>query len=611
MKSLPPTAGNNWAAASDDRQRKKKASSEMSISSRTTIIDSGLKISGRAIDRCASYINTRARAFVDYLRNLPATYPNYLTAAEPEKRRLPSRSLLLLGLVVLCLTPRALLALQIGSICPDGVLYIRLADALKAGRFQEAFAGMRLNIYPVVLMLLSYLGLGWETGGSLWCVLMSSLVVLPLYGFARRQFDDTVALVSCLLYALHPIFIQWSPEIIRDPTFWFFFTLSLYLAWRAVTEVRIDFSLTAGLTVALAILTRYEGFLLLIPVGLWTFWRYRALSSGWNRAKVVLGSLLLAAAFPALLALVNVTWLRHYSEWVFARDPLSRIYSWWNSITVPAPVDTAGSMQQIQTAMSFGRMIAIYIPTLVKAFTPLVGLLTLGGLWGWRGVWKRRDHQPLFYVSLVIMTAIWFHAWIARESCNRYFLPIVVMASMFAALGLLGLSRRILRFAEWLKTKNSLQYTAVFTPWAIVAVVGWCVAFSGPYDRRGAEVKLAAWVRNEFGSSALMCGSEGVTPVVAYYARVRWNVLSKDMDDPTVLKQVRDLKPDVILLLATRRRDLAETRRLVERIIECGYGEMARNDLPPGTDEVLLVLRRAEVRLSAANKSGAKPRLQK
>ena len=61
---------------------------------------------------------------------------------------------------------------------------------------------------------------------------ISSLVVLPLWGWVRRQFDDRVALVACLLYITHPKFIVESPEVMCDPTFWFFFTLAMYCMWR-------------------------------------------------------------------------------------------------------------------------------------------------------------------------------------------------------------------------------------------------------------------------------------------------------------------------------------------------------------------------------------------
>ena len=207
-----------------------------------------------------------AESSFDYLRNLPADYPNALACPGRSRIALKPRTMLLFLLLLCCLIPRIVAATRIAGICPDGVMYIRLATALEEGRFRDAFAGMNLNVYPPILMVLHRLGLSWETAGELWGIAISSLVVLPLFGLMRRQFDDNVAVICCLLYAVHPVFLQWSAELIRDPTFWFFFTCTLYLLWRAVTEVRWGYFLAAGMTLTLAVLTRFEGLFLLIPL---------------------------------------------------------------------------------------------------------------------------------------------------------------------------------------------------------------------------------------------------------------------------------------------------------------------------------------------------------
>lgn len=564
----------------------------MSVNAQAAIADRHSTVQSRAIGGGSFSAVTSFTALADYLQNLPADYCNHLADPKPRQMQYPCRIYVLLGLVLACLIPRALVALQIHSICPDGILYIGLAEALNEGRFQQAFEKMNLNIYPAVLMVLNRLGLGWETGGVIWGVGISSLVVLPLFGWVRRQFDDMSALLACLLYSVQPIFIQWSPEFIRDPTFWFLFTLSLYLLWRAVTEVRIGLSLAAGLAITFAVLTRFEGLFLLIPLTLWIFWRYRALTLRTDRAKLLIGGLLSVFASPALILLINFTLLRNHTQWVYFRtDPLTLIHYWWNGVFFSAPADAARAVQS-HLDVSLGRMIAIYVPTLVKGLSPLFALLMLGGLWKWRRVWLRRDHQPLFYTTLAVMSAAWIHAWCAKESCDRYFLPIVLMASGFAALGLFALSARLLRFAVWLRSELILRYAAVFAPVTIVAVVGLNVAFSGPYDRRAAEVELAAWVRQEYGASAMIFGSEGVTPVVAHYANANWSTLEKKMDDQTVLESIGQLQPDVILLLATRRKKISDTRQLIDSIEKLKYTEIERSDLPHGTDDVLVVLRR-------------------
>ena len=59
-------------------------------------------------------------------------------------------------------------------------------------------------------------------------MLIASLTVVPLWGWLRRMFDDRLAVIACLVYALHGKLIAISPLIIRDSTFWFLLVLTLY-----------------------------------------------------------------------------------------------------------------------------------------------------------------------------------------------------------------------------------------------------------------------------------------------------------------------------------------------------------------------------------------------
>ena len=180
------------------------------------------------------------------------------------------------------------MAWKLGGLCPDGVFYIQLAQSIEHGHALPA-AQLPLYPYPMLLALLHRAGLDWELAGTLWGVLMAGLVVLPLFGWLRRQFDQRVALAGCFLYAVHSELIRWSPEVMRDQTFWFLFVLSLYLLWRAVTEVRLWLFIAAGVTIALAAAMRFEGLLLLVPLGLWSCWRWRAL--GQSRGRLAAGTL--------------------------------------------------------------------------------------------------------------------------------------------------------------------------------------------------------------------------------------------------------------------------------------------------------------------------------
>jgi hypothetical protein len=528
-----------------------------------------------------------------YLRNLPVDFPNAMSLPGLSPRTFRPQTKALLFLISVCILLRVAMALRISGICPDGVMYIRLATALEDGRFREAFSGLNLNLYPPILMFLHGLGLDWDIAGAIWGTLTSSLAILPIFGLFRRQFDDNVALMACALYATHPVFLQWSPELIRDPTFWLLFAAMLYYSYRAAADLHWKHFFAAGAMLTLAVFTRFEGLFLVVPLLFWTFWHYRALEERSLRRRLIFGTAMALVTLPAMLFLINLILLTHHSNWVLTHvTPLNLIERWWQG-TMGSASEAPDIPVELRNISLF-RLLRIYVPTLVKGLSPIFAILMLLGLWNWRKTWARRDHQPLFYASLVLMAAAWIHAWCAHESCDRYYLPIAMMASPYAALGLLAICRWMLRFAE----RNSLGQrwcrAAVVLLVAIVLVSDLAVAFGHGTDTRGAEVELGKQLRRTYGPEPLLFGSEGVTAVIAHYCGGRYETLAKIMDDRTALDFAREKKPAAILIVASRRFDLHETRRLIDECCKLGYREYSRDELPPGIDDVLVVLGRQE-----------------
>jgi hypothetical protein len=530
--------------------------------------------------------------------SVPADFPNQLADPQPRRTTLPSARRVLAALVLLCLILRAAMACRITSVCPDGVLYIRAAKALEAGDFREAFREMSLNTYPAILMLLHRTGLDWELGAALWGVVISSLVVLPLWGWVRRQFDDRVALVACLLYAVHPKFIEWSPEVMRDQTFWFLFMLSIYWLWRAVVEVHLGYFVAAGAGVTLASLTRTEGLFLLMPFALWVFWRLRALQTG--RGKLLLGAMLCLVVFPALLALVNFVWLYGHTGWTALRlAPLARVEPWLHSLfgRGAAAADSADTLDAA-VQLTFGRMLWVFFPTATRGLSPVFALLMFGGLWGWRRVWARRDHQPLFYTTLVILCGIWVQLWYDKNICPRYMLPVVLMASPFAALGLLALTARLLRIAGWLGCGAGGQHSLAAATLAAVLVAGLADAMTGStkyFETRRMAADVGRWLRRELPAPLMLVGPEGITPIANYYAHngpcqvFRW-----EADDDAIRSMVRQSKADVVLLRPTKQLTPERCDALVEQFSRDGLAPVDDSLLPPTCGDMRVLLRNSQ-----------------
>jgi hypothetical protein len=480
-------------------------------------------------------------------------------------------------LLLLCLVPRALMAWKIGGLCPDSVVYIQVAESFDKGLLhQDVHPHFGLNLFPAVLLLLHRAGLDWELAGKLWNVAISCLTVLPLYGWVRRQFDDRVALAAGCLYALHAQLIRVSPEGIRDPTFWFFLVLSLYLLWRAIAEVRLPLFVLGGVAMAMATLTRSEGLFLLAPLLLGSVWRGRALAAiprdapreaSALRRKLALGLLLAVGVFPALLVLASTFWFRGHAPWELIRTrPLGLVEQWVRTgLAMPASHDAAAA------TMPWTTMVGRFVSAMFKGMTPVFALFTCIGAAGWRQTWKRRDQQVMFYTVPLFLLAIWIHLSVAEETTGRYFLPVALVMSPLAALGLLACSAQLSRWADrrrWgLKTRRlaSCMPLLFFTAFSLGNV------FASDYRQRAGQAELGRWTRNEFGPSPGLLGPGGVTQVVTYYARGRYVLFAQNDNDQAIETLLRQ-RPFDIVLLPDQQEPLPGRADLLRHAAAMGYG---------------------------------------
>ncbi|MGA2501600.1 MAG: glycosyltransferase family 39 protein, partial [Tepidisphaeraceae bacterium] len=484
----------------------------------------------------------------------PADFPNRLADPQPQRCEFGPRGWTLAGLVLLCLAVRVPMALRITTVVSDGVVYVEQARSLENGILRAGVSDRNVNPFPVILSLLHRAGLDWQVAGAAWGVAISSLVVLPLYGWVRRQFDDRVARTACFLYAVQPKMITWSPELMRDPTFWFLFTLSIFLLWRAITEVRLRLFFVAGIIVSLTCLTRIEGIYLLILLGLWSFWRWLALEV--QRRRLIFGVLLCLGATPALLLAAKLALFRNQANWGFARlDPVLRFYTWIHamlgsglgSAACPAP----------SVSLSIGRMLWIFLPTVTRGLSPFFALLMFGGLWGWRRMWVRRDHQPLFYASLAVLAGAWVQLWYDHAMCPRYVLPIVLMGAMFAALGLLGLMERVAVWSRQRAQPARIRVLLMVLPLIVVAVHGVgeaMIANRSYFAARQAVAELGTRLGRDAGPIHMVVGPEGVVRIAQHYAGAdacRWFRMENG-DESIITALVRQARPDVLLLRPTK-----------------------------------------------------------
>jgi hypothetical protein len=572
-------------------------------------------------------------------------FANGLTVSSPPVL-LPPRRLLLASLFLICLVPRAWIAHQYDVLWADSVHYLEVTQALEKGDFAVAFKSLSLNTYPVILMWLRRTGLDWTVVGTWWSLLMGSLAVLPLFGWFRRMFDDRVATVACLLYAIHPKLVGYCPLVIRDPTYWLLFSLSLYLMWRAMAELRFWLFPAAGLVMTLAAYTRSEGWLLLVPLVLWSLIRWTAIPG--RRARLVLGTVVCMAMIPASVALVNVTWLHGYSHWEWGRGNVFKmVWSWAESNCQPlfgnvafgAPPSPVGappgkvSGQPVQAKgasasppakaaaaavekrsplrISAARAAEKTAVRFVKALTYGYGLLILVGMIGWRHVFFRRDQQALFLQNMLLFLSILAYQQSSVGIDLRYFLSIVLIGLPFIALGLLRLGEWTMRL-QWQSSLAFLQSR----PKAVLAVfvVVW---FTGVWDTipcaRGVMVQqscLGRWILEHEGPHQAVLGSDSALNLVAYYAQGKAIPLPDGCPDgiPCLLRTLQTRRPKVFFVWndPTCPHLYAMRETISDAALTLGYEKIPSERLPAGCRSVELFVRERGTDTARRNAAGAR-----
>ena len=538
------------------------------------------------------------------------------------------------ALLLLTLVPRLTMAWKIDVLCPDGVSFIESAEALGGGDQLTAYRNIGVNTYPIVLMYLHRAGLDWELAGKVWGVSLATLTLLPLVGWFRRWFDNRVAFVSGFLYAVHPKLIEWSPELIRDQTFWFLAALTLYLAWRAAAEGRVLWYVLAGAALVPTLYTRFEGWFLLVPLLGWTAWRFAEQPP--RRARLAFGLVGLLASSSCLMLWTESTWsVRDGATHWGPAARLAYVTTWYQAMvdeappltsppptphtpippaaatTTPAPSGDAplpppandavsATVQQSAHVMaSSGGMFTYRMPardavahllhTLGRGFNPIFLALLVAGIASapWR--WLDRDNLPLVVVNSLVLAGTWIHLWNAQISSSRYALLPVLITLPFAALGLLSIAGWCARLAANMRLERAWVAAALSL---IVGVCGLVDALTSSEVGRRREAALGEWLNAAYGPQEHII-TTGPMSLLAHYSRTSALQIPAYEPETDALAWI-SAAPSRLLVLSEKRTPERFLRMLRTSPSPSGFRVVDEGRIPAAArDADLIVMERA------------------
>ena len=540
-------------------------------------------------------------------------YPLRTGPAEPLERR---DVLWLLGLLFVALIPRMLVAVRLGPVCDDGYFYLAVAEAYQRGDLHTALWYLNINIYPLLLAGFDWLGADPLAAAQAWGVGVATLTVLPLFGWLRRLLDRRVAFAACCLYAVHPEFIEVSPEPIRDATFWLLSATSLYFLWRAAAERRLWLFVAAGMSVAFAAHTRSEGWLLLLPAIAWPLVRWRESHRG--RWMLAGGTAAAFAITPLFVVAFNLTILRDHDRWEWGKLQHFQLALQWagaieteNSPPQTRPVEqsplsvagaTAGTSEAApvvpptlaDTVPELARQLegrreqrrvdrSSFLHLAVRALEPVPLLLMLAGAIGWRQLLIRREHLVLSAICLAVFLGVWVRLSTLGEINGRYFLVCFFPASGAAGLGLLWVLATLER--TWFAMRPRPRAAAAVTSVAVL-IGGAHVAdaVAGVHPSRDREAEIGRLLGERLGQDRVLV----VLPHacrVGYYASGKLPVV---VLDDTPIETLLDRHSAEVVILEHGYTPAEHCADLATRLIRRGWRPYELKGLPDADRFVVL-----------------------
>lgn len=182
-----------------------------------------------------------------------------MTRMSFQRISLPALCVFALGLVL-----RLIAWSHTTVINPDGALFIHQARALYYGQTDTLFCALNyLASLPLAIAGSYWIFHDWIVAARFVSLVFGFSFLIPLYFLLRRFFEEDVSVLATLVFAVMPVFVGSSVDVIRDPISWFFATLGLYAFVLGLESKRSHMFSWSCLAFMMAMWARVEAALLI------------------------------------------------------------------------------------------------------------------------------------------------------------------------------------------------------------------------------------------------------------------------------------------------------------------------------------------------------------
>ncbi len=354
----------------------------------------------------------------------------------------------------------------------------------------------------------------------------TALGIVATFLLAKELFNEKIALLSALIFALNPLHVLLSRFLLVDAMLSLFFALTLFFAYKALKALKYSF--LAGGFLALAILLKFTSFMLIFLVFL-LFFLFQKKSGNIRHAfNIITSKKFLAVIFSCIIVLLP--------------------YLVWEQLKFGSPFYTFVNASVVSATPLF----TVYDVFFTEIFEFLPFVLVAGIiLFSIKAVMKVHK-EDIFLVLCVIIPVIIVLLIIHIET--RYFMPVLPFLAIMAAKGFLSLPKR--QYIFWF-VLLFVSLGSVFSLFSASAI-----HFDTEVSWESAVMDAGIWVNSNLPDDITIYSNYDYPPI-AYYSDRKLIVLD-NMDDVTqgayiITSSITDIEPTKDTLLNNENFSLIES----------------------------------------------------
>ncbi len=434
----------------------------------------------------------------------------------------------------------------------DGIIYIKMSKLISQGEAGSAFSLLFFNLYPFITAIFQKVFNDWEFSAQMVSAVFGSLTIIPFYFLIRSLFGRTVALISSILFVFHPYLVRYSAEVIRGPTFWFFFAMTLWVGWEAISRKRAWLFFLTSLLGTMSFLLRPEGIFVVPIVAVWVFLK------NWGTVKItykrrIFFALILLLTVPLLLSPAMLYLKKKTGRWHWARADtilwmatagatMSNIKKNFHKLEMKPWDDSPQGMNEfirlrqflaLATEHRIGIVILEMVSKFQKVMHPLLLILLLFGVIRRREIqYHKKEELFLLSVLAIFFLILVGYGTITFYIGTRHMIAPVILCLAWAGVGVFELEYRI-RHTPWLTKSREKRGAGLRNMrWILLILIVLALLPKTLAPQRVEKIPIkeaGIWIGTHGPRDPVIMGHGGLARI-AFYADGRFVEVPKDQD---------------------------------------------------------------------------------